>query len=102
MFLLDSKGITRHKMLTDLDINHNAFAKWKSPDCIPDAKNLIKLSPYFEVSTDYLLGINELPADSQELNNAKKQFIDSVTDLDDSEIQRAREFVDYIRSQRDK
>ena len=60
--LIAKTGVTKNKMLSDLNINHNAFAKWDKNDCLPDGKNIIKVAQYFNVSTDYLLGLSPEPA----------------------------------------
>lgn len=52
---ISNSGVTKHKMLTDLGINHNAFAKWNKPGCFPNGETLSKIASYFGVSTDYLL-----------------------------------------------
>lgn len=54
--LVQENGLTRGKALSEMGINHNAFAKWNDPKCIPSGESLDKLANYFNVSTDYLLG----------------------------------------------
>ncbi|MCL2220970.1 MAG: helix-turn-helix domain-containing protein [Oscillospiraceae bacterium] len=84
MELINKKNTTRSKMLKDLEINHNAFAKWSKPDAFPDAKNLIKIANYFNVSADFLLGLpmqglaqdeQKLVEDYRELNDQGKEWI---------------------------
>jgi len=53
---ISKKGITKNKMLSDLGINHNAFAKWENPNSTPRGETLAKIAEYFNVTTDYLLG----------------------------------------------
>ena len=60
-------GITRSKMLKDLNLNHNAFAKWNDPTCIPNGATLSKIASYFNVTVDYLLGRTADPS-PRELN----------------------------------
>jgi transcriptional regulator with XRE-family HTH domain len=59
MELIRQKGISKNKLLTDLGLNHNAFAKWNRPGCTPTGATLTKIASYFNVSCDYLLGHTE-------------------------------------------
>lgn len=54
--LLSEKGITRNKMLVDLNLSKNSFVDWSKRANTPDGDTLSKISDYFNVSVDYLLG----------------------------------------------
>ena len=54
--LLERKGITKNKMLTDLGLSKNLFVNWIKRGTTPNGEALIKISTYLGVSTDYLLG----------------------------------------------
>ena len=58
---IEKKGTTKSKMLKDLGLNHNAFAKWKDPTCTPNGATLSKIASYFNVTVDYLLGRTDMP-----------------------------------------
>ena len=64
---ISKMGVTRAKMLKDLGLNHNAFAKWSDPTCTPNGATLSKIASYFNVTVDYLLGRTNDPT-PQELN----------------------------------
>lgn len=51
--LCEEKGVTIKKMEQDIGISANSSFKWKART--PSAENLLKLSEYFGVSTDYIL-----------------------------------------------
>lgn len=53
--LCDQKGVSRYKACTDIGLNRAAVAKWKA-GAIPNGSTLQKLSEYFGVTTDYLMG----------------------------------------------
>lgn len=53
--LCEKKGVSRYRACTDIGLNRAAVAKWKN-GAIPTGSTLSKLSVYFGVSTDYLLG----------------------------------------------
>lgn len=54
--LLSKKGVSKNKMLTDLELGKNSFVNWENRGTIPGGNTLNKIAEYFEVSTDYLLG----------------------------------------------
>lgn len=54
--LISQKGITKNKMLKDLGLAKGSVANWQDRGTIPSGETLSKISAYFGVSTDYLLG----------------------------------------------
>ena len=59
--LIDERGITRNKMLSDLQLGTGTFNTWEKRDTIPSGDILIKIAKYFGVSSDYLLGLTSSP-----------------------------------------
>ena len=57
--LLKEKGITKNKLLTDLQLGKNSFVNWESRGTVPSGEVLAKIANYFGVSVDYLLGNEE-------------------------------------------
>ena len=54
--LIDKKGISINKMLTDLDMGGGTFATWEKRGTVPGGESLQKIAEYFGVTVDYLLG----------------------------------------------
>lgn len=54
--LINEKGITKNKLLTDLSLSKNSFVDWGKRGTVPSGEVLIKLARYFNVSVDYLTG----------------------------------------------
>ena len=62
--LRKSKGISQEELAEILNVSRQAISKWENNTSLPELDNIILISDYFEVSTDYILkGIN---------NNKKK------------------------------
>lgn len=59
--LIDSRGITRNRLLTDIGLNKNSFVAWENRGTVPSGNTLTKIADYFHVSTDYLLGRTDDP-----------------------------------------
>ena len=55
--LLIERGKTKVELSTEADIPYTTICGWLKAGRLPDYNALIKLSKYFGISTDYLLGI---------------------------------------------
>ncbi|MFQ6772887.1 MAG: helix-turn-helix domain-containing protein [Clostridia bacterium] len=42
-----------------LNVSHTTITRWESGEIVPSILHLINIAKYFEVSADYLLGIEE-------------------------------------------
>ncbi len=57
--LLNSCGKMQKEVSNDLGISKQKLSKWKTGYNEPSIDEIIKLSNYFNVSADYLLGIKD-------------------------------------------
>ena len=55
--LRNEKNLTQTQLASYLDKGESAVRMWEIARSKPDVDTLIKLSQYFECSTDYLLGL---------------------------------------------
>ena len=53
------KGVTPSKACLDMGLSRSLAAKWKNTKATPSADVMSKISDYFGVSADYLLGKEE-------------------------------------------
>lgn len=97
--LCESKGVSRYKACTDIGLNRAAVAKWKN-GAIPTGITLTKLSDYFGVTTDYLLGTEKaLTPESERPTDALSDIYFSLAkDLQEAKIdpEDIRNFVQII------
>ena len=49
------KGFSQNDVAEELHISRQSISKWENDISYPDLDNLVKLSTYYQVSTDYLL-----------------------------------------------
>ena len=77
--LCAKNGISVSKLESELGFSTSTIQKWKSA-IVPNANNVIKVARYFNVSTDYLLGITDI----------ETTLIDFAQDDDIISLQRAR------------
>ena len=57
--LIEEKGISQRKLSKLADIPPTTISGWLNANRLPDFNALCKLSAFFDVSADYLLGISE-------------------------------------------
>ena len=53
------RGIGQNKLAKDLCLSNASISYWETGKQIPSAEVIYKLSKYFNVSADYLLGLKE-------------------------------------------
>lgn len=80
--LCEEKGVTIKKMEQDIGISANSSFKWKTRT--PSAENLLKLSEYFGVSTDYILT-------GEQSGVSKESHYDVETEMLARELQKNKE-----------
>lgn len=59
--LMQPMNIKKSQLCTELGISQNSFVNWENRGTLPSGEILIKLAQYFNVSADYLLGLDEVP-----------------------------------------
>ena len=59
--LLQERNVSSYKLTKDTGISNGLISKWKNGLKMPASGNLVKLSDYFDVSVDYLLGLTDNP-----------------------------------------
>ncbi len=74
--LLSSKGINRKQLAERIDISTSALNGYFNENLYPTSDILIKMSDFFEVSINYLLGFEDV-----ELKNTNRAFIENYNTL---------------------
>ena len=57
--LMNEKGINQRQLSINADIPTTTISGWLNADRLPDYNALIKLRIFFNVSADYLLGLED-------------------------------------------
>lgn len=71
-------------------------SKWESNASVPPGKELIKLSSFFDVSTDYLLGLDDQPLKysvGETKDSVELPFYESLNDINCSTVDSQEEIV---------
>lgn len=77
--LIDERNITAKKLSEAISVSTGNISDWKSGRSTPSSEKIVLIAKYFNVSTDYLLGLTE-----EVWNNPKK--------LSDSELELLEKF----------
>ena len=67
--LRKSQGITQKELAKNLSLDRSTISKYEKGLILPDIKILISIATYFNVSTDYLLGITDIKNKSISMEN---------------------------------
>lgn len=92
--LRKERGLTLQQLASYFNMSHSTLSKYETGKRKPDMEMLKKLSDYFGVSIDYLIG-------KSPVRNEEEIFIlnksDEISDLPPEAYEELDEFVAYLR-----
>lgn len=83
--LRGSRGISQIQLANKLRVTKQSVSNWENDNILPSIEMLVKIANFFEVSTDYLLGLD------------KKRTLD-VENLTEIQISHIQLIVDDLRN----
>lgn len=83
--LRNIRGISQIQLANKLGVTKQSVSNWENDNILPSIEMLVKIANFFEVSTDYLLGLD------------KKRTLD-VENLTEIQISHIQLIVDDLRS----
>lgn len=89
--LISQKGITRNKLLLELDLGKNSFVNWTNRGTLPNGETIVALAEYFGVSSDYLLGIEK--TDDEYVGIPKDSLIALIENMTPESRRKLENFV---------
>ena len=57
--LRQEKDLSTRQLAKEINVSHVSISKWECGFTIPTIENLLALAKYFDVSADYLLGLED-------------------------------------------
>lgn len=86
--LRNERDLTQQKVANDLQISRSVISNYEAGSVEPTLSVIKKLAQYFNVSSDYLLGLKDeigavIPY-SFELNNQEKEVLDTFRAIPDN------------------
>lgn len=102
--LCKEKNIKPNPAAKEIGISSGALTKWKNGE-VTGTNSLNKIADYFGCSVDYLLcktdeKTKQVIQNEQPVSNNLKLLIQASSNLSDEEIQKTREYVEFLKSQR--
>lgn len=72
--LMEEKGINQRQLSINAKIPPTTISGWLNAERLPDYNALIKLRIFFDVSADYLLGLEDESGAKTYINNSFNNF----------------------------
>ncbi len=85
---------TQTQLAAALKTNSANISRWENGEVEPDLANLIKIAQYFNVTTDYLLGIeHEQVKTIAEFTPVQQQIIELLKKLNDKQLDKVYNYL---------
>lgn len=78
-YLRNDKQLTQNQLANILNVTQDSISLWERGKRIPDTQYIYFLAKFFNVSSDYLLGLEDENENENNLNNNSKNFNNSGT-----------------------
>lgn len=78
--LRQDRRISQNELSEIMNVTQNAISKWERGERDPDTATLKKLADYFNVSTDYLLGVDDKKNTPSVINRKVLDVYDKLSD----------------------
>lgn len=95
--------LTQAEVANRVGANESTYRMWELSASEPSSETLVKLAKLFNVSTDYLLGIEDRPLNiPPELEGVQVAFHDGLDGLTQEDINDVAEYIEFLRNKRNK
>ena len=106
-------GKTQKEIAYSLGVSVSTVGMYETGERIPPADKIIKLAELYDVSTDYILGRNEVMSsqienkenhniDEKIMNLVKERFTDKIADLTEEQQNKVLEYIEFLISKSSK
>jgi transcriptional regulator with XRE-family HTH domain len=99
--LREIKNLKQDELSKLLNIDRSTIGKWENDTSRPDFMKLLKISEYFGVSTDYLLGKIDRLNESPEIKE-KCEIFEKISNLSPKSKKYINEYIDFLKYKEDK
>lgn len=95
----ERKNLTQVRLSIDMEVSQELISQYERGISLPTVSNLIKLSNFFNCSTDYLLGLTSNPKKITSLNNIELEnqiLIEKYHSLSKEKQEHLLSYLDYL------
>ena len=106
--LMEENHVTAKQLTGDLGLSGSAISEWKKGKGKPSTDAVVKIARYFGVSTDYILGVEDIkkekptPKEGGRLTDDQRYLIDAIYDMSAANVKKLRLIVDQVIAEREK
>lgn len=93
--LAERQGLSLNDLENRLGFGQNSIYKWKTKE--PASNRVREVAKFFNVSTDYLLGLSDNPKINNDDSLLAAHIADDVTE---EEMEEIKQFIEFIKSKR--
>lgn len=92
------RNITQLKLAKYLNISNTTLSQYELGTRKPDYETLVKIAKYFNVTTDYLLGISDDPGKTSDLKNKEKaSYSFDLSGLPEQVVEQISDYLDFLK-----
>jgi transcriptional regulator with XRE-family HTH domain len=73
-YLMEEKGITQNVLASNIGYTQRAVSKWVNNQSEPTETAIVKCAKYFNVTSDYLLGLEDETGTKTNISNSFNNF----------------------------
>lgn len=107
--LRNNQNITQKELASFLGINQNTYSYWENGKVKIDSDSLSKLSNYFDVSIDYILGISDqkkedddsTPSSESKVSPSLQKLYELASELSEEQIQDVLDYIQFKKYQQE-
>lgn len=104
--LCAEKNLTPSGAAAKIGFNRASVTVWKNKGSTPKQELLVKIADFFQVSTDYLLGLEKEKAPTEhgarEVSDAELKFAlwGDCEDISDADLEDVRRYAAFVRERK--
>lgn len=83
--LINQHGLSARAFAIKLGLSPNCVSEWKNGRIKPSLEHIIKIASFFDVTTDYLLGVSDNPKYIENDNSINASY-NSLNDIDKEKV----------------
>ena len=100
--LLKSKGVKKSFLADQLGKNRSIFSDWEAGKSQPKPEYITIIATLLGTTPAYLTGESDDPGHAPEPPEKQKKLLTEASSLSDAELEKALEYIQFLKSQRKK
>jgi transcriptional regulator with XRE-family HTH domain len=98
--LIKERGVTKSYLASKLNRNRVIFSDWARGKSAPSKEALRIIAYALDTTPEYLTGESDDPGHAPEPPEKQKKLLAEANSLSDAELEKALEYIQFLKSQR--